>query len=246
MAEAARIVLKDLLPNISLPERLHVRSHDFNGNFIVETNIDFDYVSREWRKHWPPEIGPPSVASLLTEVLEAKAGLGLSAQMNADLFHTKTASRIIGNDLERIARSSDRFKDQSLEFNEWVLSGNGIASAINSGERTFLEFLDVVEKADKFKKWIIGVGDDKNIAREYFNEVSKSGWLEKLPSKTLRYLAFGGAGIAVGAVASPLVGTASSMVLSAIDSFLVDRLIGGWKPNQFVDEKVRPFVAGKD
>lgn len=246
MAQTARIVLQDLTPTIELPERLFVRSHDFNGSFIVETNVDFDYVSGEWSKHWPPEIGPPTVASILTEVLEAKAGLGLAAQMNADLFHTKTASRIIGRDLERIARSSDRFKGQAVEFNEWVLSGNSIASAINNGERTFLEFLEIVEEAENFKKWIVGVGNDKTIAREYFNEVSKRGWLEKLPSKTLRYLAFGGAGIALGAVASPVVGAASSMVLSAIDTFLLDRLVGGWKPNQFVDDKIRPFVSGKE
>lgn len=246
MAQTARIVLQGLIPTIDLPEKMYVRSHDFNGNFVVETNIDFDHISSEWRKHWPPEIGPPSVASILTEVLEAKAGLGLAAQMNADLFHTRTASRIIASDLERIARSSDCFKDQALEFNEWVLSGSSIANAINNGERTFLEFLDVVEEAEKFKKWIIGVGEDKTIAREYFNEVSKRGWLEKLPRKTLRYLAFGGAGIALSAVASPLVGTASGMVLSGIDMFLVDRLLGGWKPNQFVDDKIRPFVTGND
>lgn len=246
MAETARIVFQELIPTIVLPKNLYVRTHDFDGNFVVDTNIDFNQVSSEWSKYWPSEIGPPSVASLLTEVLEAKAGLGLAAQKGADLFHTTIASRIVGNDLNRITRSSARFKEESLKFNEYFLSGRSIAKAINSGERTFLEFLDVLEQAEKFKKWVVGLEDDQTLAHEYFNEVSNRGWLEKLPSKSMRYLVFSGAGVALSAVASPLVGTTSGLILSAIDTFMVDRILGGWKPNQFVDDKVKPFVGSED
>jgi hypothetical protein len=49
-------------------------------------------------------------------------------------------------------------------------------------------------------------------------------------------------GDTAGLLFSPLAGTAVGIGLSAGDSFLVDKLIKGWKPNQFVNGPLKEFV----
>jgi ABC-type branched-subunit amino acid transport system permease subunit len=41
-------------------------------------------------------------------------------------------------------------------------------------------------------------------------------------------------------------GTASGMAIGAIDSFLIDQVFNRWKPNQFVDDHLRPLLVGKE
>jgi hypothetical protein len=41
-------------------------------------------------------------------------------------------------------------------------------------------------------------------------------------------------------------GTVAGLTISACDQFLLDKLLKGWKPNQFIDEKLKDFLAVKD
>jgi len=40
-------------------------------------------------------------------------------------------------------------------------------------------------------------------------------------------------------------GTATAVAISAADAFLLERLRKGWKPNQFIDESLKPFTGKK-
>jgi hypothetical protein len=68
-------------------------------------------------------------------------------------------------------------------------------------------------------------------------------WAERLPSKTARWAIFTAAGTVASLALTPLVGTAVGLGLTAADTFLVDKLIKGWKPNQFVNGPLREFLA---
>lgn len=72
-----------------------------------------------------------------------------------------------------------------------------------------------------------------------------------LPGKFLRIAAFTGAGHLLGAltglaglgtVAGAVAGTAADVALDVTDSFLLERVVKGWRPNQFVERKLLPFV----
>ena len=52
-----------------------------------------------------------------------------------------------------------------------------------------------------------------------------------------------GRGLALGAAfTNPITGTAAGTALSLADSFLLDKLIKGWKPSQFIDGPLKDFV----
>jgi hypothetical protein len=97
------------------------------------------------------------------------------------------------------------------------------------------------------------MGPDANLVAEYFKEVRKEGWISKLPAKGIRYvvgLGVGGAaaaaataavGPAIGSAIGATVGTVASAAWSAADTFLLDKL-KGWRPNHFVDGKLKPFL----
>ncbi len=54
------------------------------------------------------------------------------------------------------------------------------------------------------------------------------------PMKVIRFLIFTGGGLLVPALAA--------LGLSAADAFVVDRLLGGWRPNQFVNGPLKGFA----
>jgi hypothetical protein len=54
-----------------------------------------------------------------------------------------------------------------------------------------------------------------------------------------------GAAAVLGAIAAPEIGIASGIALNAADYFLIDRLIKGWKPNQFIEGALKDFLNPK-
>ena len=105
------------------------------------------------------------------------------------------------------------------------------------------EVIALVEGAQKFRDWV-SVQSSKNtdLRKAYLQEISRLGWTDSLPRKSVRWGIFTGAGIAVSALATPIVGIAASIGLSTLDYFLLDKLVQGWKPNQFVEGQLREFV----
>ena len=73
-------------------------------------------------------------------------------------------------------------------------------------------------------------------------EVSKGSWLEKLPADIGRWLIFTGAGLAAESVGGAAAGGLTAACLGAIDTLLVDRLVQGWNPHQFVKGRLERFV----
>jgi hypothetical protein len=63
--------------------------------------------------------------------------------------------------------------------------------------------------------------------------------IDKLPHKIIRWSLFTGAGVAIDLLGAGGIGTAGGVLMSAADSFLVDRIAKGWKPVQFVNGPLR-------
>jgi hypothetical protein len=112
-----------------------------------------------------------------------------------------------------------------------------IREAVNRNEIKFEDLVEIFKKAKKFKSWLKNIESDKNLVKEYFKEVTTESIIERLPSKTFRWSLFTGAGFIVDLIAgTPAIGTIGGVGLGAFDSFLLDKLIKGWKPNQFINE----------
>jgi hypothetical protein len=120
--------------------------------------------------------------------------------------------------------------DQISAFEEMVFDEAHIfADAFNSGLISFAEALKVIDQSRRFRTWAKGLAPDANLLVEYHRATAKDTILNKLPASLARFAIFNGAGILADAAAP-----GASWATSAFDTFVIDRLLGGWRPNFFV------------
>ena len=121
-------------------------------------------------------------------------------------------------------------------INEVLADYPTIQEVIDARVRTFDEFLILLDKSQRFRDWIQGVNPDAKLPAEYVREIAAEGWMASVPAKMMRYALTSALGIA-----APIAGLAAG----AVDSFLLDRIIGGWRPSHFVEGTLKPFLREK-
>ncbi|ALQ51717.1 hypothetical protein [Nitrosomonas ureae] len=123
------------------------------------------------------------------------------------------------------------------QFIEMVLPDSpSLAEVIDSGERSFEDFLNLLDRAAKFKDWLKGVNPDEGLIRTYMHDISSKDWIQKLPSKSLRYV------LTLGVSATnPLIGAAAGLV----NDFVLEKLLAGWRPSHFISGKLSPFIQNQ-
>jgi hypothetical protein len=204
------------------------------GTFVF-TNIDLASINRR-RVQSIPTIEPLTIAHLLSNLLEARADLALASFYGGDFVTSTITSSIIQVRHAELLRRSNLNVDSRQQFTEVVLPDSpSLAEVIDSGERSFDEFLGLMDRAARFKDWLKAVNPDENLIRTYMRDISSEGWIQRLPAKNLRYILT----LALDAT-NPVVGLASGFV----DNFVVEKLFSGWRPNHFVSGKLSPFVRG--
>lgn len=241
--QAIAASLEEKIPNTPLGEGWHFVPHQVKDGFIIDTNLDFARLNEEYRKYWPDEHSALTPAYLLTDLLEANVGQHYASLHGSDVITSPSSSRIMQLKIRNAVEK--RFKSVTeIDLFQKVTIGNGnaIREAINSGERTFDEFLDLLDHASQFKGWLANQEPEQSLIQDYYSEVAAGTWAEKLPGKTFRWSFFTGAGILLDIVVPTGLGTATGMALSAGDAFLLDKVIKGWKPNQFVEGPMRQFT----
>lgn len=67
-----------------------------------------------------------------------------------------------------------------------------------------------------------------------------STWIERLPIKIMRFIIFESLGATLDMLGS---NGLASLGLSSFDSFIIDKLIKRWKPNQFISNNLRKFLC---
>ena len=123
-----------------------------------------------------------------------------------------------------------------------VEDAKAVCETITRGERTFKDLLELISKAKKFQKWLAGKEPDCDLLREYYKEVTAGSWVDKLPAKVARWSIFTGIGLVIDALGGAGIGTAAGLTVSAGDALILDSIIGGWKPNHFIDNELMEFV----
>lgn len=205
-----------------------------DGKFYVFTDLDLDGINAVRRSFNPP-LENVSVPHLLNEILMARADTALAAHYGGDFYTSKLSSQIVRLRYSELMRRAGINSEELQQFHEIALPNcPTIREAIDSGERSFDEFLGLLNKSQRFRDWIQGVNPDEKVVRAYLTDVTAEGWIQKLPSKTLRYVL----GTVIGAV-NPIAG----LGLSALDSFLLEKIVGGWRPSHFVENQLKPFLS---
>lgn len=244
VASAAKLVLQEMVPKASLGNSWYFEPCRVENGFIINTNLDFDKLNKEYHKIWPIEHSSLTPGYLLAQLLEARAGLHLASMYNSDLITTSLTSQIMQARLENVLSSQIDTADKIELFQNVVVdNGTAVRDAINSGERSFDEFLDLLERAAEFKDWLVDKEPDQSLVKQYYADVTATTWVEKLPAKSFRWAFFTGAGLLADIVIPTGLGTATGVALSAGDAFVLDKVAKGWKPNQFVDGPLRDFTS---
>ena len=242
--QAIALSLKEKAPNTPLGDNWRFIPHRVKDGFLIETNLDFDRLNEEYRKSWPVEHSTLTPQFLLTDLLEAHAGLHFASLYGSDVITTPLSSRIMQLKLQRVVESRlGNLAEIELFQNATIGKGNTIREEINSGERSFEEFLDLLEHAAQFKVWLVKQEPDQSLVQNYYSEVIAGTWAEKLPAKSFRWVLFTGAGLLLDLIIPTGLGTAAGVALSAGDAFLLDKIAKGWKPNQFVEGPLRQFTS---
>jgi hypothetical protein len=137
---------------------------------------------------------------------------------------------------ERSINEIDLFQDLHLD-------ARNISGALNSKERSFDEFFELLDRAGKFKKWLSQINPDKKLAAEYFDEVTRHTWIDKLPTKGMRWVMTTGLAAAVEALYPTGLAISAAQAYSLADATVLDKILKGWKPNQFVQGPMSQFVS---
>jgi hypothetical protein len=227
------LALRDTIGTENVPKNFIYKAHLNDSKFQIETDLNFEDINAFIKKKGVKD-GDISPAHLIGNVLNARADTIFSSYYGGEFYTSNLTSDIIRLKYSELLRRIGIEKNELKEFSEIVIStGPSLREVINSKERSFNEFLIVLDKSKRFREWAKGVNPDEKLVKEYWSEVSSEGWIDKLPSKALRYAL----GTAIGAI-EPITGHA----VSVADTFLLDKIIGGWRPSHFIDNTLKPFI----
>jgi hypothetical protein len=163
------------------------------------------------------------------------------------VFLDITQKAVLSDAISAIVEASESSGHQLAKFIELTLgNGHAIREAVNSGEVTFSKVIALLDKADDFRSWLRSQTPETSLISEFYANSTRDTWAEKIPEKIMRFAFFTGMGLVADAVLTGGLKTLTGIGLGATDSFLLDKLIGGWKPHQFVEHSLRPaFGAHK-
>lgn len=158
----------------------------------------------------------------------------LAAFYGGDFVTTTVNSALVRWRQAHLFERSSLNRQAREQFSELVLTDYpSIRDVIDSGERSFSEFLKLLDKAQKFKTWLAKTNPDQKLVSQYIEALKSDTWADKAPVKALRYMFSLGTGLA-----DPTAGVASG----AADAFLLDNFLKGWRPNHFVDDRLKRFL----
>jgi hypothetical protein len=101
----------------------------------------------------------------------------------------------------------------------------------------------LLAKAEPFKQWVQEQAPEGDLVRAYIEQVTSTSWRTGSATKNLRFILFNAAQIAAGAAIAGPGGAVAGVALAATDSYLLDRLLTGWRPHQFVRGPLEKFLS---
>jgi hypothetical protein len=244
LPSAVRLALQLNVPEIRVAEELRFEAIPIGDNrFRVETNLNFTILNEIYHRRVPASHSSLSAAYLLSQLLHSRKILEDAARDDAELavaplYENLISSRILTALSRRAASANEIATFQRFVFD----NGRSVAAVLASKERTFADLLPILEKASKFRGWLRERELTASLVKDYFRAVTEKSWMDKLPTKVVRWSIFTAAGLTVDAIGGGGIGTAGGVLLSAVDALFVDKMLRGWKPNQFIEDSLTDFV----
>lgn len=237
-------LIREVVPAFSIPSDTYFKIERERNGFYVDTNLDFDALNRIYHRSVAPTHSSLTEAYLLALIQGAYEATYFAAKLDAEVAVHPIEKVVQAKAVEAVALRHSNSQTQIDSFTDLTLSSShAIREAINSGRIPFSYLIELLDSADKFRHWLHQQPPDSNLLRAYYQETVKESWVEKLPAKSTRWSIFTGIGLGLDAFGGGGLGTAMATALSAVDAFVLDKLIKGWKPHQFVEKNLKAMFS---
>jgi hypothetical protein len=234
--------IRELAPEC-LPEKPEVRCWTLGQSFQVSSNVNLQCVSRALATKTGDDWEGFGFGSLLAYFISSHEDAYFAAKLSAEIGTTPLRAPMIRARFDHLWNQNQESRKSLSEFSEVTLgSARAIGDAIRQGRASFADLIRVLEERRKFREWLEGKPFDANLVAEYIIAVTRGSWLDKLPSKTVRWSVVSGLGLGSEIFAPSGIGSAVGLAISAFDAFLLEHLARGWRPNQFVDEQLKKLT----
>ena len=238
-------VLSLVAPGYTKGEPLRFRIEQQKQGFFVDTNLNFDELNAIYRKTVPPEHSTLSEAYLLALMQGAYEATYYAATLDSEVAVAPIERVVQSVSVEAVVQRRTKSEGEIGRFVDLIMNdARTIREAVNSGRVSFLQVVKLLDSADKFRHWLQEQPVDAELVRTYYHAVVKDSWADKLPGKSARWAVFTGLGLAADAIGTAPWGTLGGVSISAVDSFLCEKLISGWKPHQFVESELKTLFVG--
>jgi hypothetical protein len=241
---AAKIIIKELVPEYTAISGAYFHTEKTKDGIAVTTNIDFGILNDLYHRRVPPEHSSISPAYLLAHLLDVEKDLYFACANLSELASSNISAKLAEQKIDYVLARSAKSSDTLTHFTGFIFKdAKAIRDAINSNRIDLDELISLLHKSKQFKKWVTHITPDANLIKAYYDEVTKETVVDRLPTKSVRWAMFTGLGIAADAIATGGLGTAAGIAIGALDTFFIDKLIAGWKPNQYIENDLKKLIS---
>ena len=235
--ESARKIVEYYAPSYKLNSEFVFSAHGGDRKFFISDNINYEELNYHVQKNAQKDIGIFTPQRIAQHIFSATKDLTLGATLGFDISTGEISRKVNELRVENLYRNLTRDTHTVRLFQEKIISSVcNIREAINSGERDFKDIIPLIDRAERFKSWLGELDNNADLIDEYLQEVSRLGWAEQLPGKSVRFSFIAGAGLLADIALPGGIGTALGVTLSALDSFYLDKIYRGWRPDTFVSD----------
>ncbi|MFN5539555.1 MAG: hypothetical protein ACK481_05800 [Candidatus Melainabacteria bacterium] len=245
---SVRGILGVVVPKYKLHSSFNFRIEQENEEqFCINTNLDFKEINIHYRQIVPIEHSTLSPAYIVNLIQESYESLYFAATIGAEMATSSISNVIQEQAIQSMTiKHTNSLKNLGSFISLVLPNANAIREAINSKKVSWVEFQHLLDKADKFRSWIQNQSPDDELIRNYYQETVKETWADKLPGKPIKWAMFTGVGILVDALTSSMgLGSLGGIAFSAADTFILDKIIKGWKPHQFIEKDLKLLFDSK-
>jgi len=203
----------------------------------VDTNLDFSRLN--WIYHTRVSIKHSSItpAYLLIHLFNTRCDIHFASTHTSEIATDPISSAIMDIKYSELLKNRGASINTLTSFKRFVsVDTKNIGVVLACGRRSHKEYLVLLNKSRKMRNWLHNKEPDIDLIKDYHEAVVSDTWADKLPTKTTRWSIFSGIGLVLDTAGAGGLGTFAGLGISAVDTFLLDRLIKGWKPNQFISD----------
>lgn len=239
---AVASIIDKIVPEYSQAGNVQFQIESRGDGFIVRSNLDFAELNRQYHQRVSKEHSSLSEAFFIALIQGAYSATYYAACLSSELVTEEIEQAVQAKHIEGALQHLTQGPDQISRFSQVVLrDSRAVRDAVNEHRLKFDELVKLLDEAQRFRQWLHAASPEEDLLQAYYSEiVRKNPIIDKLPHKVTRWSFFTGAGLVADLAIAGGIGTATGVVVSALDTFVVERLLQGWRPHQFVEASLKP------